>query len=105
MSSIEAQSFTMRTKNMTQKKMMMEQGSSARALKSDLVTPDQRHAHLQISPATKLDNKSIIRSQRRVQNLILLLLQKDLSSWVRLRKIMTVAIAIQVMMKIITKNK
>ena len=90
---------------MTQKKRMMEQGSSARALKSDLVPADQRHAHLQISPATKLDSKSIIRSQRKVQSLILLLLQKDLSSWVRLRKTMTVAIAIQVMMKIITKNK
>ena len=97
----------MRTKNMTQKpkKRMMEQGSSARALKSDLVPADQRHVLLQISPATKLDNKSIIRSQRKVQNLILLLLQISLSSWVRLKKTMTVAIAIQVMMKIITKDK
>ena len=98
----------MRTKNMTQKpkKRMMEQGSSARALKSDLVPADQRHVLLQISPATKLDNKSIIRSQRKVQNLILLLLlQISLSSWVRLKKTMTVAIAIQVMMKIIMKDK
>ena len=90
---------------MTQKKRMMEQGSSARALKSDLVPADQRHVRLQISLATKLDSKSIIRSQRKVKNLIQPLLQMDLSNWVRLRKTMTVAIAIQVMMKIITKDK
>ena len=96
----------MRTKNMTLKpkrEKMKRPGSSARALnKSDLVPVDQKHARSQISLVTKPNNRLIILSQRKAQSQILLL---HLSNLARFKRIMIVVIAIQVMMRIITKDK
>ena len=111
MSSMEAQSFMMKTKNTTQKPILRKTkkpGSSAKALKRlrDLVQVDLKLARSRISLVTKLNKLLIIQSQRKTLSSTLLLRLIDLSNWVKLSKTMTVAIAIQAMMTmIIMKDK